>query len=72
MSINVAKANLLDAVKQLKLRWSSICESWDDAARRQFEKEFIDPLDAKVRTALKGLDHVSELQDRVRRECGND
>lgn len=72
MSINVAKANLMDAVKQLRIRWLHVCESWDDAARRQFEKEFIDPLDAKIRTALKGLDHVSELQDRVRRECGDD
>ncbi len=72
MSINVAKANLMDAVKQLKTRWRAISDSWDDGARRQFEKDFIDPLEAKIRTAVKGLDHVSELQEKVRRECGDE
>lgn len=72
MSINVAKANLMDAVKQLRIRWSSISAGWDDGARRQFEKDFIDPLDAKIRMAIKGLDHVSELRDRALRECGDD
>ena len=72
MSINVAKANLLDALKQLRLRWINIASTWDDGARRQFEKDFLDPLEAKIRTAVKGLDHVSELQERVRRECGDE
>ncbi len=72
MSINVAKANLMDAVKQLRIRWNHIASSWDDAARRQFEKDFIDPLDSKVLMAVKGLDHVAELQERVKRECGDD
>lgn len=72
MSINVAKANLMDAVKQLRIRWMSISSNWDDGARRQFEKDFIDPLDAKIRMAIKGLDHVGELRDRALRECGDD
>ena len=72
MSINVAKANLLDAVKQLRIRWTTICASWDDGARRQFEKDFLDPLDAKIRNAVKGLDHVAELQAKVQRECADE
>ncbi len=72
MSVTVAKANLMDALKQLRTRWALISQQWDDAARRQFEKDYIDPIEAKIRTALKGLDHVSELQDRVRRECGDE
>jgi hypothetical protein len=72
VSINVAKANLLDAHKQLRLRWFTIAASWDDGARRQFEKDFLEPIEAKIRTAVKGLDHVSELQERVKRECGDE
>ncbi len=72
MSINVAKANLMDAVKQLRIRWTTIASNWDDGARRQFEKDFIDPLDAKIRMAIKGLDHVGELRDKAIRECGDD
>jgi hypothetical protein len=32
----------------------------------------IDPLDAKVLAAAKGLDHVAELSAAVKRDCGDD
>jgi hypothetical protein len=69
MSPNVAKANLLDSLKTLRLRWAKVRESWDDEAARQFEAEFIEPLVYKVNAALKGLDHVGEVMAQVRREC---
>jgi hypothetical protein len=72
MSLSVAKANLMDAVKQLRLRWDKVRSVWDDDAARRFEKEFIAPLDAKVLAAAKGLDHVSELTTAVRRDCGDE
>jgi hypothetical protein len=72
MSVNVAKAQMMDALKQLRTRWSRIRESWDDETRRRFEAEFIEPLEAKVLTATKGLDQVSELIATVRRDCGDE
>lgn len=72
MSLSVAKANLMDAVKTLRLRWERAREHWDDAAARQFEQEFIAHLDAKVLAAAKGLDQVAELTAQVRRDCGDD
>lgn len=72
MNLNVAKAQLTDALKQLRLRWGRISESWDDEARRRFEAEYIAPLEGKVHAAIKGVDHVSELLVRARRDCGDD
>lgn len=72
MSLNVAKAQLLDAAKQLRSRWARIQQDWDDDTRRRFEAEFVNPIEAKVLLALKGVDYVSELEARARRDCGDD
>jgi hypothetical protein len=72
MSVAVAKANLADALKQLRIRWSKVQQQWDDDARREFEKDFLEGLEPRVVGAIKGMEHVSELMAQVRRECGED
>jgi hypothetical protein len=72
MSISVAKANLADALKQLRVRWERVRQAWDDDARRTFEKDFIEPLEPRIVAAIKGIEHVSELMAQVHRECGQD
>jgi len=71
MSLNVAKANLMDALKTLRARWEKAGADWDDDTRRQFQQDFIDPLDTKILAAAKGLDHVSDLIAAARRDCGD-
>lgn len=72
MSVTVAKASLIDSLKQLRLRWDHMRGSWDDEASRRFEREFIAPLEGNIRAAIKGLEHVGDLMAAVRRDCGDD
>lgn len=72
MSMNVAKATLMDSLKQLRIRWEKAAQSWDDEARRRFERDYLEGLEPRVIAAIKGLDHVTELAARVKRECGDD
>lgn len=72
MSIAVAKTNLTDAYRKLRIAWDRAKEQWNDQAARDFEAEIIDPIEARIRTAIKGVDHVWELTHRVKAECGND
>lgn len=72
MSLSVAKANLMDALKTLRQRIDKARQTWDDAAARKFYEDFIVPLDGKVLSAAKGLDHVAELTAAVRRDCGDE
>jgi hypothetical protein len=72
MSVAVAKANLADALKQLRIKWSKVQQQWDDDARWEFEKDFLEGLEPRVVGAIKGMDHVSELMAQVVRECGED
>lgn len=69
MSVGVAKGSLLDGFKQLRMRWDRIKSTWDDDARRRFEKDCIDPLEPAIHSAFKGFDHVNELMSAVQREC---
>jgi hypothetical protein len=72
MSANVAKSNLIDAMKQLRMRWARIRETWQDDAARKFEKEVIDPLEPAILQAARSMEHAAELMAQARRECGND
>jgi len=72
LSLSVAKANLMDALKQFRTRWERVKGVWDDEARRQFERDFVDGLEPRIVAAVKGLDHVTELAAQVKRECGDD
>lgn len=69
MSVSVAQANLLDALKNLRVKWSRVQEVWNDDAARRFDQEVIGPLEPKVITAIRALDQVSELLVRVREDC---
>lgn len=72
MSANVAKANLHDAYKQLRARFDVIKNTWDDDAARRFQREVIEPIEAPILTAIKGMEHVGELMSQVRRDCADD
>lgn len=72
MSIGVAKANLMDAAKQLRLKWDRIRPLWDDEVAREFEEKYIRGIEPGLMAAIKGLDHVADLVAAVRRECGDD
>lgn len=72
MSTTSAKAALIDAMKQLRARWDQIKYTWQDEAAMRFEREVIDELEQPLLQAVKGMEHVGDLMQQVRRECGND
>lgn len=72
MSAQVAKAQMLDALKKLRAKWQHVRGLWDDDAARAFERDFIDSLEHRLMAAAKGIDHVTELMARAKRECGDD
>ncbi|MFZ4573522.1 MAG: hypothetical protein ACOYN0_03945 [Phycisphaerales bacterium] len=72
MSVHAAKANLVDALKKLRIRFDGVKDQWDDAVRRRFERDYIEPLEGATIAAAKGLDQLEELMQRAKRECGDD
>lgn len=72
MSFQTSQANLVDALKQLRLRWARVRERWDDPRSAEIQREFIDALDPIVRAAISAVDHVAELSAQARRDCSDD
>lgn len=72
MSAQVAKANLVDAYKTLVQRFDRAKTQWDDKAAQDFQRQVIEPIEPRLRAAVKSFEHVSELIAQVRRECGDD
>lgn len=72
MSAGAAKANLMDAYKKLRMAWERASSSWNDDMSRKMAKEVMEPSEARVTAAIKGIEHAVELMGKVKRECSDD
>jgi hypothetical protein len=69
MSLVVSQTQLKGAAKELFTRWDEAVARWDDPMRHAFEKDFLAPLDPKIRSTLAAMDRMGEMLARARREC---
>ena len=69
MSINSGRVKLVTSLKEIKVRWSKVSPLWDDAVRKSFEKEFLDPLEGKVRSAVTAMEEMQVLLTKARKDC---
>ena len=72
MSIHAAKGALVDALKELNIRWDHAKAQWDDDASRRLAAETIERLTPKVVAACKGIEDLAGLISTARRDCGDD
>lgn len=47
--------------KSLQRQWQAICDLWDDPMRRQFEKEFWQPLETRMPATLKEMERLAQV-----------
>ncbi len=69
MSLNVGRARLQQAMKQLELRWEKVKQEWDDPKSRELEEQDLNPIEPIIRGAVSAMDHINEMLIRARREC---
>jgi len=69
MGVYEATAQLGKAVKELMARWIDTKGSWEDAVSRSFERKYLQTLEADLKTALSGLQHMSQVLQQVHRDC---
>lgn len=63
------EALLLDAIKKMQQAWERAGAEWHDAARMDFEKEYIRSLDPALRGAVQGLTETRRVLEQAIREC---
>ena len=69
MSVSGSKAKLRTGLKDLRIAWDRVQQSWDDPVSRRFEARFIEPLEKAVRSATNAMDQMEETINRIKSEC---
>lgn len=71
-STNIAAGagKLQHDLKDLLAHWEGTREGWDDAVRRDFEERRIVPLRRAVEGAVRGMDELRSVLQRMAREVG--
>lgn len=59
------------AMKTLKEQWDITGETWNDRVRHEFEDRYLTPIETAVNSAVDGMHELSEVLDKVRRDCSD-
>lgn len=63
------KAKLRSAAQKLGLAWEEVQAGWNDSVSRDFERDFIAPLEPRIAAALRAIDQLSEVLTRAEQDC---
>lgn len=63
---------LQHALKNLKEKWDITLDTWDDGVARDYEKNHIIPLEQTTKSAVVGMEKISEVLGKVRAQCRED
>jgi hypothetical protein len=72
MSLTVGRAKLVQALKDLEMRWEKTRLQWDDAMSEDIAMMVVEPLEPRVRATVTAMEKMAEVLTRARRECGPD
>ncbi len=70
MALSTGRAQLHEAMKVASAHWDEVQTEWNDPVRKDFEKEFWEPLDPCVQATLRAMDRLATMIDRARQDCG--
>jgi phage gp29-like protein len=65
-----ASAKLQHDLKNLRTHWEISQELWDDQARRDFEEQHLEPMCRAVDQAVRAIDELQVVMNRMIREVG--
>lgn len=69
MGVYESRGQLAKLMKELGDKWADTKLDWDDVVSQNFEKKFLDPMEADLRNATSAMDHMAQLLTQIRRDC---
>lgn len=69
MSLQTARTQLMETLKELLASWEQTTQQWDDLRRREFERRYIDALRPLVSSAVHAAEQLSKLISKARQDC---
>ena len=67
--MSAQSARLQHALKDLREKWEITRESWADQVAQDFEKNHLDSIEYLVKHTIVGMDKLSEMLGKIRRQC---
>lgn len=62
-------ARIVGLTRELLNKWNQSKESWRDTKALEFEKKFMDELEASASHASTGIDNLDRIMRNIRSEC---
>jgi len=69
MSLSVGKAQLNEALSELRIKWDRTRTMWNDPVSASIEKEYLSPLEPRIRSTIAAMTRMQEITAKARREC---
>ncbi len=63
---------LQHGLKHLREQWDIAQDTWDDPVSRDFERNHIIPLEQLSKSAIVGMDKVTEILAKLKAQCRED
>ena len=67
--LNTGLGRLAEGFSQLKDRLAEVKTQWNDEAIRQFEKNHLQEIPARMQLMLAAVQRLAEVVERAEREC---
>lgn len=69
MSMSGSKGLLTLATRQLQARWGETRFSWRDGKAQQFDELYLSELMQSVNSALRVIDELDQLLEKIHADC---
>jgi hypothetical protein len=69
MSVRTNGIRLSMVTKELLVKWRETREYWDDAKSAEFERKYMDELQASVDTAVIVIEKLDKLLTKIKKDC---
>ena len=69
MNMQADKAVLMKVSKDVATSWGQVKESWHDVKSQEFERNYLEPLQANITMAVSVIEKLDKLLTKVRKDC---
>jgi hypothetical protein len=70
--LNASAAKLELALKTFRTTFAAVDPQWTDAARRDFQETYLEPMEPKVKNMLQAITRLAGVLAGAERQCGSD
>ncbi len=67
--MNACQNRLNGLTKELRAEWEQTKQHWSDAKSQEFEKRFLDELNAGINQAISSIDALERVLLKARDDC---